>query len=394
MFAKSDPPVKETPVIAVLGAAGTQAEGFLDALDRAREDVAVVAVDRRWEAPARQRVEALGCTIVSADIHAGGEALRARLAGVALVVSFIGPFDAVGTVALELAIELGARYLDICDDLDATAGLLALDARAKEAGTVALVGMGSAPGMTNVLARLGLDALGDDAREPEVRIRWVADGSEMNAAIFEHVVHCFTAVAGDGAQTTWADLGPELLEFPAPVGLQEVVTMGHPEVLTIPRFTRAARVTNKGGSAPSAYMHLAWTAWQSVARGADVGDAFQAFAAADQAVRRLDPVGGSALMVDVVSDGRGYRFASGSASTSMADATGIPAAAGALALLDGGGLPPGVWAPECLDPGAILAKLARVSLRGGDLKVFELRDGVVGEPLRLRDLLQAGSLST
>jgi hypothetical protein len=135
-------------------------------------------------------------------------------------------------------------------------------------------------------------------------------------------------------------------------------------------------------------MHVAWTAWQAVARGAEIREVFQAFAQADEAIRRLDPAGGSALIVDVVSEGRGYRFASGSDSTPVADATGIPAAAGTLALLDGGAPPPGVWAPECLDPGEILAKLARVSLGGGGLKVFELRDGVAGEPLRLRDLLQ------
>lgn len=73
----------------------------------------------------------------------------------------------------------------------------------------------------------------------------------------------------------------------------------------------------------------------------------------------------------------------------MDDATGIPAAAGALLLLSGQVPKKGVIAPECLNPSAFFQQLGRVSPGGGGLTVHRLERGQVGDRIRMRDLLAA-----
>jgi saccharopine dehydrogenase (NAD+, L-lysine-forming) len=385
MFAKDTSPDSTIPSIALLGGAGTQAQAFLRALDRPGVPVRVLALDRHWGDAPRAAAEELGCTVATSDLEADGQMIRDLVSGASLIVNMAGPFDSAGTVALELAVAVGVNYLDICDDVGATAAMLEFDDAAKSAGTAALLGMGASPGMTNIIVRLALDALGD-APDQTVAIRWVANGREMSDAIFEHVIYSFLEVAGDHDAPSWADLAPETIDFPPPLGRQEVVTMGHPETLTIPRFTRAQDVTNKGGSFPSAYLHVAWPAACAVRAGASMSDVLPAYGLVDEAMRIIDVQGGSGLMVDVMANGSGYRFASGSDTTSVSDATAVAAAGGTLAMLAGDHPGPGVWAPECLEPAAFFRHLSGVSLGGGELKVYEVRDGVVGEPMRLRDL--------
>jgi hypothetical protein len=125
-----------------------------------------------------------------------------------------------------------------------------------------------------------------------------------------------------------------------------------------------------------------------------MSDVLPAYGLVDEAMRIIDVQGGSGLLVDVMANGSGYRFASGSDSTSVSDATAVAAAAGTLAMLAGDHPGPGVWAPECLEPAAFFRHLAGVSLGGGELKVYEVRDGVVGEPMRLRDLASRAATAT
>ena len=95
---------------------------------------------------------------------------------------------------------------------------------------------------------------------------------------------------------------------------------------------------------------------------------------------------GSGLQIDVHTDGNGLRFAAG-AVTPMEEATGVPAAAGLIMLLDGEVTDTGVLAPESLSPAAFFSALRLVSLGGGGLEVHRLVDGQLGERVRIRDLV-------
>ena len=382
----------EAKGIVVVGAAGSQARAMLEALSRTVNLAGLTAVDLPWSPEAREEVEALGVEVVSGDVLSdAGELLLERRGAVSLLVNMAGPFYVIGTAAPELAIELGADYLDICDDVDATELLLALEPEARRQGIRALIGMGSAPGTTNILIRTALDAL-EDPRRAAVDLAWTVDRADMTRAAFDHVIHCFaTALPGVSEVPEWDDLKPRHLEFPEPVGCQVIMTLGHPEPLTLPRFAGVGRVTNQGGISPPEYLHLCW----ALARQCDlktlqregVDEAlYRQYCSFEELPQPERVRYGSGLQIDVTIDGDGYRFAGGS-DMKMEKATGVPAAAGVLLMLRRALAEPRVWAPECLKPLAFFEELRRVSLGGGGLHLLLLRDGQPAGRGRIRDLL-------
>ena len=383
----------EAKGIVVVGAAGSQARAMLGALSRAVDLAGLTAVDRSWSPEAREEVEALGVEVVTGDVLSdAGELLLERRGAVSLLVNMAGPFYVIGTAALQLAIELGADYLDICDDVDATELLLALEPEARRQGIRVLIGMGSAPGTTNILIRTALDAL-EDPRRAAVELAWTVDRADMTRAAFDHVIHCFaTALPEVSEVPEWDDLNPRHLEFPEPVGRQVIMTLGHPEPLTLPRFTGVGQVTNQGGISPPEYLHLCW----ALARQCDlktlqregVDAALYRQYCSFEKLSQVEQIRyGSGLQIDVTIDGNGYRFAGGS-DMKMEEATGVPAAAGVLLMLRRALAETGVWAPECLRPLAFFEELRRVSLGGGGLHVLVLRDGQPAGRARIRDLLR------
>ena len=383
----------EAKGIVVVGAAGSQARAMLEALSRAVDLAGLTAVDLSWSPEAREEVKALGVEVVTGDVLSdAGELLLERRGAVSLLVNMAGPFYVIGTAALELAIELGADYLDICDDVDATELLLALESEARRQGIRALIGMGSAPGTTNILIRTALDAL-EDPRRAAVELAWTVDRADMTRAAFDHVIHCFATALPEALEVPeWDDLNPRHLEFPEPVGRQVIMTLGHPEPLTLPRFTGVGQVTNQGGISPPEYLHLCW----ALARQCDlktlqregVDAALYRQYCSFEELSQVEQVRyGSGLQIDVTIDGNGYRFSAGS-DMKMEEATGVPAAAGVLLMLRRALAETGVWAPECLRPLAFFEELRRVSLGGGGLHVLLLRDGQPAGPARIRDLLR------
>ena len=383
----------EAKGIVVVGAAGSQARAMLEALSRAVDLAGLTAVDLSWSPEAREEVEAHGVEVVTGDVLADArELLLERRRAVSLLVNMAGPFYVIGTGALELAIELGADYLDICDDVDATELLLALEPEARKQGIRALIGMGSAPGTTNILIRTALDAL-EDPRRAAVELAWTVDREDMTRAAFDHVIHCFATALPEVLEVPeWDDLHPRHLEFPEPVGRQVIMTLGHPEPLTLPRFTGVGQVTNQGGISPPEYLHLCW----ALARQCDLKtlqregvDAalYRQYCSFEELTQVEQVRYGSGLQIDVTIDGNGYRFVAGS-DMKMEEATGVPAAAGVLLMLRRALAETGVWAPECLRPLAFFEELRRVSLGGGGLHVLLLRDGQPAGRARIRDLLR------
>lgn len=372
--------------VAVVGAAGRQARKMLEVLASAMDMSTVLAIDRRWPDEARVAVEALGAHTIELDLIADREGVLERCEGVTLLANLAGPFYRLGTSILDVALECGADYLDICDDSDATELLMAKDAEVRAAGRVALIGMGSSPGTTNVLVRAALDALAEPAKAA-VDIAWVVDRADMTPAAVGHFLHCFqTAIPGRNSTPAWEELAPEEVTFPDPVGTQMVITLGHPEPVTLVRYADVARATNKGGVVPGDYLHVCYAL--SRIHGGDrvVEEIQRLYGDYDRIASLGHERSGSGMRVDVHIDGTGYRFASGS-TMSMEVSTGVPAATGVLLMLSDSGLAPGVQAPECLRPGAFFSKLREVSSGGGGLHLLELRDGEEGERVRIRDLL-------
>ncbi|MGV1048827.1 MAG: saccharopine dehydrogenase family protein [Solirubrobacterales bacterium] len=386
--------------VLLVGAGGLQAQALLEAASRDGQKSSWVAVDRAWRPDRQQAVEGLGLAIETCDMLVEPDRLRSLVDSVRLVVNCAGPFYRTGAAVLDACIERGTDYLDICDDADATLELLERDDAAREAGVRALIGMGSSPGVTNVLVRAAVDALGG---ADDVDICWTVDIADVGDAAIQHFWHIFALVDGQGKRqpvAAWEDLSTRRVEFPDPLGTCTLLELSHPEPITVPRSLPVKRIRNFGGIAPDDAMFVNWAIARMGADSSDtiaiagerhpIPDVAAALYAAYRERRDPTPYVGGGLMVDVRKGEEGFRFVSAD-SISMEESTGTPAAAGALLMLEGGGPEPGVSAPESLDPAAFFPKLGTVSRSTGSLALFRLEGGQPTERIRIRELFSQGT---
>jgi saccharopine dehydrogenase (NAD+, L-lysine forming) len=123
------------------------------------------------------------------------------------------------------------------------------------AGRLALVGMGVEPGLSDVFARHAADELFEEIDEIGVRdgADIAVDGYEFapSFSIWTTIEECLNPPviweADRGWYTTPPFSEPETFEFPEGIGRVECVNVEHEEVLLIPRWVDARRVTFKYG---------------------------------------------------------------------------------------------------------------------------------------------------
>ena len=123
------------------------------------------------------------------------------------------------------------------------------------AGRLALVGIGVEPGLSDVFARYAADHLFDEIDELGVRdgANLVVDGYDFapSFSIWTTIEECLNPPViwedGRGWYTTAPFSEPETFEFPQGIGPVECVNVEHEEVLLIPRWVKAKRVTFKYG---------------------------------------------------------------------------------------------------------------------------------------------------
>jgi len=121
-------------------------------------------------------------------------------------------------------------------------------------GKLALVGMGVEPGLSDVFARYAADELFTEITEIGVRdgANLVVEGYEFapTFSIWTTIEECLNPPVvweNGGWHTTVPFSEPELFTFPAGIGPVECVNVEHEEVLLIPRWLDAGRVTFKYG---------------------------------------------------------------------------------------------------------------------------------------------------
>jgi saccharopine dehydrogenase-like NADP-dependent oxidoreductase len=125
----------------------------------------------------------------------------------------------------------------------------------EESGKLALAGIGVEPGLSDVFARHAADELFSEIGEIGVR-----DGANLTVAgydfaptfsIWTTIEECLNPPVvwerGRGWFTTEPFSEPEVFDFPAGIGPVECVNVEHEEVLLIPRWIQAQRVTFKYG---------------------------------------------------------------------------------------------------------------------------------------------------
>jgi saccharopine dehydrogenase (NAD+, L-lysine-forming) len=367
--------------VTVLGGAG--AVGSVAAATLAESDVfsEVVIADAAADR-ARALAQQIGSKAAAIAFDASDPAsVKQAIAGSAVALNCVGPFYQFGPVILRAAIESGINYVDVCDDLDATQASLAMDADARKAGIAALLGMGTSPGVANVLVRFCAEQLLDRMEAVDI---YHAHGGEKveGAAVIKHRIHSMmidVPMFLDGKYTTvklFEDSGRALeqeVEF-RDVGTYRVYAYPHPETITLPRYFKdLKRVTNLGLVLPPSYAELI----KSVVRLGITGDERLAvqgcdvvpldFGVAYVLSRRrqlLDDAGlrGPMGCLKIVVRGQKkdepstFIFSLSSKTQGMGDGTGIPAALGAILMATGKIADHGVLPPEsCVKPMDLLA---------------------------------------
>jgi saccharopine dehydrogenase-like NADP-dependent oxidoreductase len=143
---------------------------------------------------------------------------------------------------MEGALEAGAHYLDLGGLYHVTKQQLELDATFAERGLGALLGMGSAPGKTNLLAAAAVSRLGGEPQSLEI---WAAtrdpaaEGHPFPAPYSVRTLldelHLQPVVVADGeVREVEALAGRATRELPEPVGAATGIYTLHSELATLP----------------------------------------------------------------------------------------------------------------------------------------------------------------
>lgn len=223
--------------------------------------------------------DVVGGRFVAAQVDASSAAAVTELArehGATHVLNAVDPrfvmpvFEgtfAAGAHYLDMAMSLSEPHPDKPFELPGVKlgdRQLAQDRQWREAGRLALVGMGVEPGLSDVFARYAADHLFSEIDELAVR-----DGSnlvvrdERGEEVFAPSFSIWTTIeeclnppvvwesGRGGLEEGWYTLPPfsepEVFEFPEGIGPVECVHVEHEEVLLMPRWLEAKRVTFKYG---------------------------------------------------------------------------------------------------------------------------------------------------
>lgn len=236
--------------------------------DRARRAVDRVADQRRLGAAATSYAAAGRFVATTVDASSASQiAQLCREHGITHVLNAVDPRFVLPV--FEGAFAAGADYLDMAMSLSRPhptdpyreCGVklgddqFAAADRWAEAGRLALVGMGVEPGLSDVFARYAADEL--FATIDEIGVR---DGADLTVdgydfapsfSIWTTIEECLNPPvvyeSGRGWYTTEPFSQSEVFEFPDGIGSVECVNVEHEEVLLIPRWVKAGRVTFKYG---------------------------------------------------------------------------------------------------------------------------------------------------
>ena len=351
--------------VAVLGAAGTIAPAIVRDLADSREVADLLLLDLD-EDRARAVAATHGGRRAAARRADARRGLAAQLDGVDVLVNSAS--YRVNVDAMRGCLEAGCHYLDLGGLYWMTGRQLELDEELRAAGLLGILGIGSSPGKTNVMAALAVRRLGE---RPE-RIDVVAAGRDLDPPDGFSVPYSLRTlldeltmrpvVVEDGRAQELEPLSEGgLVRLPEPIGEAETIHTLHSEVRTFPESFGCRRARFRLSLAPELLGRL-----RALAGATD-----EEIEAAAGTVLPPSPRTVSVHLVEV--EGQSGRVVRVTAVTHPVDAWGLggglvstaaPAAAAVRLLGRGqidarGALPP----ERCLEPDLLLPELERRSCR-------------------------------
>jgi saccharopine dehydrogenase (NAD+, L-lysine-forming) len=352
--------------VAVLGAGGIIARAIVRDLAESAEVGEIVALDLDGARAQRVATEQ-GAGRARAQAVDARDGLVPALAGCDVLVNAAS--YRLNLLAMEAALEAGCDYADLGGLYWMTARQLELHDRFARAGRLAVLGMGSSPGKTNVMAARGVRELGD---EPAAEIRVAAAGRDPEPTELLRAPYALQTlldelsmnpvVLDDGRPRELAPLHDGgSVRFPEPIGEVATIHTLHSELQTFGTSFGLQRASFRLSLTPELLARL------EALRGAAAEEVAAAQAAAAAPSARAI----SGHVVEVV--GSGGRAVRVSALTSpMQDwalgggivSTAAPAAALVRLLAQGRVRRVGVHPPErCVDPDDLFPELERRGCR-------------------------------
>ncbi|MEW6041283.1 MAG: saccharopine dehydrogenase NADP-binding domain-containing protein [Elusimicrobiota bacterium] len=316
-----------------------------------------------------------------------------------VVLNCAGPFYELGFGILQAVIDSGINYVDVCDDYDSTEKLLTLNEIAKEKSVSALIGMGSSPGIANILVRFCAANLLDELDSIDI---YHAHGGEPEEgpAVVKHRIHSMMMdipVFLDGNFTKvniFKESGKaleETVEF-LQIGTYKVYAYPHPETITLPKYFKVKRVTNLGTVLPPAYAELI----KDTVKSGIMKDGLSIEAAVSNIIdgrKKLlkeagmtEPMGCLKVVVKGKKNSKNetYTFSMSSKGSGMGEGTGISAALGASLMAKGRIDKKGVFPPEsAVKPIDIFQMAKEMKIQGGS-----------GLPLIVQKIDEKGNIVT
>ena len=226
------------PRIVILGGSGAMGRiTAMDLLRTSRGKLQVVIADRDFSAVRGMPVET-----VYVDVSDPGSLRRALDGAYATIASLPYRYN---LAAMHGALDAGVHYIDLGGLFHVTRRQLELASKFERSGVMAILGMGSAPGIVNVMAVLASSGL-DRVREIHCLVGGIDQTRFRNASPLgfgysaDTLLDEFTmpsAVFRGGKFKMVPPLDPAervAINFPVPVGTIGVDTTLHSEVATLP----------------------------------------------------------------------------------------------------------------------------------------------------------------
>ena len=304
------------------------------------------------------------------------QSIQSAIAGCDLVINCIGPFYKTVKTILAQVIAAKINYVDVCDDVDVTLEIFELHEKAKTAGITALIGMGSSPGATNLLAKFAADHLLDETTAIDI---FHAHGGEPveGEGVIGHRFHCMSIdipmfLDGELRYVKFFEEDGRALrrvfDFPALGNNIKVYPYPHPEQITIPKYIPLKQVTNRGTVLPDEYYTLTKDVCKAGLSNRDPVNvngrpvvpydfAMTYIIRERERILKETNFGRQRGCCSVVATGKKdgkyqeYRFHMASQSEALGEGTGIPAAIGGMLMQQGKITQKGVLPPEgCVNP--------------------------------------------
>lgn len=228
----------------ILGCGNVGGPVALQLMERNAQDVELVLGDRNLAA-AQSLAQQIGPHVKAIHIDINdATALRAAMQGMDLVFNFVGPFYLSAYPVIEAALDMGVDYMDINDDHDVALKIVSepsYQTRAQAAGTKIVIGCGATPGLTNALARWGVNRMD---KATAVRMCWVCMfvPDHFSPGVWDHLFHMYsgnvTQYLDGGYQQVPAYSGERNVTFLPPFETYPAAFSGHGEAATIPHFIK------------------------------------------------------------------------------------------------------------------------------------------------------------